>query len=71
MKGDEKMIYENIKRICDSKKISIRKLEQTLGFANGTIAKWQQSSPTVENLQKVAIFFNLKLEYFLNRIKDK
>lgn len=61
------MIYENIKHLCDSRKITIRKLERSLGFANGTISKWKQSSPTVEKLQKVAIFFNLKLEYFLNK----
>ena len=61
------MIYENIKSLCDEKNISIYKLEKELGFSNGTIAKWQQSVPTVDKLQKVALFFNLNLEYFLNK----
>lgn len=59
------VIYQNIKKLCDAKEISIYKLEKTLGFANGTISKWQDSSPTVENLQKIALFFKLPLEYFL------
>lgn len=59
------MVYEKVKEACERKNITIAKLEKTLGFANGTISKWRDSSPSVENLQKVAIFFKLKLEYFL------
>ncbi len=63
------MIYEHIKHLCEERNISIYKLEKELNFSNGTISKWQQSVPTVDKLQRVAIFFRLPLEYFLN--KDK
>ena len=59
------MIYENVKNICEQNGISIYKLERELDFANGTISKWQQSTPTVDKIQKVAIFFGLPIEYFL------
>lgn len=61
------MIYEHIKHLCEERNISIYKLEKELNFSNGTISKWQQSVPTVDKLQRVAIFFRLPLEYFLNK----
>ncbi len=48
------MIYKNIKKICDSKKISIRELECRAELGNGTISGWKTSSPTVEKLKRVA-----------------
>lgn len=59
------MIYERIKQLCDVKGISVSSLEKELGFGNGTIYKWRSSSPSVENLQKVASYFKKPITYFL------
>jgi len=48
------LIYENIKKICEEKKVSVAYVEKTAGLGNGAIGKWNDSSPTVDNLQKVA-----------------
>ncbi len=50
------MIYENIKEVCDKKKISISALEKKAGIGNGTIGKWKEekSGPKVETLLKIA-----------------
>lgn len=48
------MIYENIKRICTDKGISISELEKKSGLGNGTIKKWETSSPTINKLEAVA-----------------
>lgn len=34
--------------------LSIRKVEQQAGLGNGTIRTWNQSSPSVANIDKVA-----------------
>lgn len=48
------MIYDRIKEICKEKSISILSVEQQAGLGNGAISKWNDSSPTVDNLKKVA-----------------
>lgn len=62
------MIYECIKNLCESRKISINQLEKELGFGGGTIYKWQTASPSVANLQKVAKFFGCTLDDLLKSI---
>lgn len=59
------MIFKNIESMCKKKNISISKLEKDAGLGNGTIKGWQVSSPRVDSLQKVADYFNVPIEYFL------
>ena len=60
------MIYENISRLCLENGISIRKLERTLGFGNGVICKWKDSSPSADALKKVADFFGVTVYSLLD-----
>ena len=53
-KGSEYLIYDNIKKICKEKGISVGSVEKQAGLGNGAISKWNTSSPTIENLQAVA-----------------
>ena len=48
------MIYDNIKKICKEKGVSVGFVEKQAGLSNGAISKWNNSSPTVDNLQAVA-----------------
>lgn len=59
-------MYSKIKQMCDEKEITITALERKLGLGRRTIAKWQESSPTVDNLKKVADYFGVSIEYFLD-----
>lgn len=59
------MILANIKELCEKKNITIKQLERELEIGNGTISRWDQSSPTVENLQKVAKYFKVSLDKLL------
>lgn len=65
------MILENIKRLCNQKPVSIAKLERATGISNGTISRWDISSPTVENLQKVANYFGCTVDDLLKSNKPK
>lgn len=55
-------IYSNIRQLCFDNHITIHKLEQTLGFGNGTIKRWEKSVPQADRLALVATFFNLPIE---------
>ena len=59
------MLYERIQEICNSRGITVKKLERDLEFSNSTIRKWKTSSPSIENLKKVADYFGVSIEYFL------
>ena len=59
------MLLENIRRLCSKKSVSIAKLERETGISNGTISRWDKSSPTVENVQKVAEYFGVSVDDML------
>ena len=48
------MIYDNVKRACEKKGISISTLEKKLEFSNGSICKWNDNEPGIRKVQKVA-----------------
>lgn len=50
----EETLYDRIRIECKKKGLSIRKLEQMTGLANGSISKWKVSEPSADSLQKVA-----------------
>ena len=39
------MIYDNVKRVCDEKGISVGKSEKELDLSNGSVCKWNESEP--------------------------
>ena len=59
------MVYDNIKKECDFRNISIHKLEVDAGLPNGTINKWRSSSPTVASLKKVADALKVSVDWLL------
>lgn len=60
-------MLSNITRLCKEKGISIAKLERELGFGNATIRGWGKSSPSVDNLKKVADFFGVTVDSLIER----
>lgn len=59
-------LYEKIKLLCDKEYISIAQLERETGLSNGSIKRWVKSSPSVANLKKVAIFFNVSIGFLVD-----
>ena len=56
-------LYERIEQLRKSKGLSQGKLERELGFSNGSVSKWKNSTPTLERLQKIADYFNVTVDY--------
>lgn len=59
------MFFEKVTKLCQNKNISIAKLERECEMGNGTVRGWKTSSPSIENLKKVASYFGVGIEYFL------
>ena len=59
-------MFEKIEELCKKGNITITALESKLGFGKSTIMKWKTSNPTVDKLKKVADYFGVSIEYFLN-----
>lgn len=64
-------LFERIENIRKEKGISQGRLEKELGFSNGSVSKWKNSTPTTERLQKVADYFEVSLDYLINGKEDE
>lgn len=65
------MILKNIIKLCKERGVSISKLEKTLGFGNATIRGWENSSPSVDKIKKVADFFGVSIESLIQEEKTE
>ena len=61
------MIIDKVKALCAERKTNITKVERECGLANATIRRWENASPTAENLSKVADYFGVSVDYLLGR----
>ena len=64
------MVLANITALCKGRNISVSKLEQSTGLSNGVIRKWGVSSPTVDNLKRVADFFGVTVDDLLSDLDE-
>lgn len=56
------MIYNKIKEICKTQGVSVASVEKEAKLSNGAISKWNESSPTIDNLQAVANVLKVKVD---------
>jgi len=62
---------KKIKTLCDEKRITFAELEREVGISNGQIRRWETASPKIENVQKVADYFNVTIDYLTDRSPKK
>lgn len=66
------MIFDNIRRLCRERGISITKLEDDLGFARSYVCKWNRNEPGIRKVQKVADYLGVSIEELLReRVPDE
>lgn len=61
------MLLDNVKSLCASRNITIAELERGVKAGNGTIRKWNDSSPSADRLEAVADYFNVSTDFLLGR----
>lgn len=64
------MIFEKVQSIASKKGLSIAEVEKRAQIGNGTIAKWKTSSPTIDNLTKVAKVLEVSINSLLPEAKS-
>ena len=58
-------IVSNIRELCNGKNTNFAALERELDFGQGTIRKWDNSSPSVDKIEKVANYFDVTVDYLI------
>lgn len=64
-------VLYKIKDLANEKGVSLSELERSIGISNGSISKWEKSSPKADTLQKVADYFNVSVDYLLGRTNKR
>lgn len=59
-------MYERIKMLCKQNGTNITALERELGFAKGSICKWEKHEPSYERVKMIADRFHVSVEYIKN-----
>lgn len=57
-----------LKKLCG--RMTVAQLERELGFSNGSIAKWERTSPSIDKVQKVADYFGVSIDYIQGKTDD-
>ena len=59
-------MYKRIKMLCKQNGTNITALERELGFAKGSICKWENHEPSYERVKMIADRFHVSVEYIKN-----
>lgn len=60
-------VVERIQTLCIQKGLTLTGLERELNIGRGIIKRWASSSPNIDNIQKVADYFHVSIDYLLGR----
>lgn len=56
------MIYENIKKCCAAKGVTVRKLERDLEFGRGSVSKFDEHDPSVGKMNMIAGYLGVTVD---------
>ena len=65
------VLYDNVKKLCEEKGVSILSLEKALGFPRSSICKWNDNEPGIRKVQKVAEYLGVSIEELLREDDEK
>ncbi|HFI0513980.1 TPA: transcriptional regulator [Streptococcus suis] len=60
-------ILDKIKVLANEQALTLAELERKLDFSNGSLRKWDTSTPSGDKIEKVADYFNVSTDYLLGR----
>ena len=63
--GGENLLYNNVKKLCDEKNVAISQMERDLSFPRSSICKWNDNTPSVTKVKKVADYLEVQIERLL------
>lgn len=60
-------MLKKIKNLCMEKEITLAELERATDISNGSIRRWDTVSPNIKNVEKVADYFHVSLDYLMDK----
>ncbi|VIV83320.1 repressor protein [Streptococcus pneumoniae] len=60
-------ILDRIRSLANNRKVTLAELERNLNFSNGSLRKWETSTPSGDKIEKIADYFNVSTDYLLGR----
>lgn len=63
-------ILDRIRSLANDRKVTLAELERSLNFSNGSLRKWDTSTPSGDKIEKVADYFKVSVDYLLGRTKN-
>lgn len=60
-------LLDRLKNLCVKNSITLSALEKKLNFGNGTLSRWNTSSPSVDKMERVANYFHVSIDYLVGR----
>ncbi|HIH3048953.1 TPA: helix-turn-helix domain-containing protein, partial [Streptococcus pneumoniae] len=58
---------DRIRSLANDRKVTLAELERNLNFSNGSLRKWETSTPSGDKIEKIADYFNVSTDYLLGR----
>lgn len=58
-------ILDVVAKLCSERNITITELERRLGFGQGSIGKWKDSTPKVDKIIAIANYFGVSTDYIM------
>ncbi len=65
------MIYDRIRKVAKERELTIKQLEEEAGLGNGTLRRWNNTSPSIDNLIKVAKILSVSVDALLPNYQGK
>ena len=62
-------MVERIKELCAAAGITLNRLEKELSLSKSSVARWDQNSPSIDKVQKVADYFSVSIDFLNGREK--
>lgn len=63
---NNKMLVDNIKKLCQDYNITISQLEKELYMSPGLISRWTKNIPSFDRVVDIANYFNVSLDTIVN-----
>lgn len=63
-------LLDRIKSLASTHQLSLAELERKLDFSNGSLRKWNSSTPSGDKIEKVADYFNVSTDFLLGRTEN-
>ncbi|MGM0124898.1 hypothetical protein IGI37_002292 [Enterococcus sp. AZ194] len=60
-------VFEMIKKLATDRGVSVSKVASDLGFSENLFYRWKTSEPKARDLEKVAKYFDVNVDYLLGR----